>query len=104
MSKNGRWHQATDQLTGTQAYGIPFNDNNNWSIKYSHMIYNQFMFTSGDGKYWMIVDKGQVISWYHNGVRQIVKSSRHKGASSGRWYRRGGVREDPWISLGNYND
>jgi len=68
------------------------------------MIYNQFLFTSGDGKYWLIADKPQVIGWYHNGVRQIVKSSRHSGASSARWYRRSGSREDPWISIGNHAD
>ena len=77
---------------------------NNWSIKYSHLTYNQFLFTSGDRTKWLIADIDQVIGWYSNGVRQIVKSSRYSAASSARWYRRSGSLEDPWVSLGDHAD
>jgi hypothetical protein len=103
--KNGKWHPARDQLKGTEAYGIPFNDKNNWSIRFSHMTFNQFLFTSGDGKYWLVADKDQVTGgWYSNAHRNIVKSSRHSGASRARWYRRSGSYEDPWVSLGDHAD
>ena len=40
MGYHGKWHPATDHLAGTQAYGLPFTDANNWSIKFSHMKFN----------------------------------------------------------------
>ena len=52
----------------------------------------------------MIADIDQVIGWYSNGVRQIVKSSRSSAASTGTWYRRSGVVQDPYISLGLHPD
>lgn len=69
MPDHGKWHPATDQLAGTQAYGIPFNNRNNWSIRFSHMTYDQFLFTTGDRSKWLVVNKDQLMGWYSNSLR-----------------------------------
>ena len=42
------WHPAKDHLLGTSVYGTANDDSNNWSVKFSDMTFNQFLFTSGD--------------------------------------------------------
>ena len=97
--RNNAWHPARDSLTGTHAYGIPFNDENNWSIRFSHMQFNQYLFTSADRQHWLVADKSSVIAWYANTHRPIVRSSINANSYSARWYRRSGSLEDPWISI-----
>jgi hypothetical protein len=63
------------------------------------------MFTTGDHSRWSIMNKDAVIGWYSNGYRAIIKSSRNSDAHQSRMYRRNTCcTEDPWLSLGNYND
>ena len=69
MGKFAKWHPSTDKLEGTDVYGIPFMDENNWSIKFSHMAFNQFLFTTGDKTKWLIANKDQVTGWYENQPR-----------------------------------
>ena len=45
----------------------------------------------------------QVLGWYSNGQRQILKSSTHSSPYRARWYRRRGALEDPWISLNDHH-
>jgi hypothetical protein len=102
---HNKWHPATDYLAGTQAYGIPFNYQNNWSIKFSHMNFDQFLFTSGDRSKWLIADKDQVIGGFYSGVKKtIVKSSDRSTPIARSWYRRSGVSEDPWISIEDHGN
>jgi hypothetical protein len=62
------------------------------------------MFTTGDYRKWLVTTKASVLSWYANGYRPVLKSSRYSTHYQARWYRRSYCCvEDPWISLGNYN-
>ena len=100
----GKWHPATDQLEGTSVYGTAYDDRNNWSVKYSHMTYNQFLFTSGDRTKWLIANKESVFGIYSNSPRNILRSSKYSVGTSKRWYKRSGLREDPWISIDDHNN
>jgi len=74
-------------------------------VKFDNTIYDQYMFTSGDFSRWLVCSKDSIIGWYSNGNRPILKSSRTSTPTYGRWYRRTPYNpEDPWVSLGNYND
>ena len=77
-------------------------EENNWSIKFSHMIFNQFMFTSGDKTKWLIANKDQVYGWYTNEARQVIKSSKYVSGNTPKWYRRTTNLEDPWISIDDH--
>jgi len=100
-----RWHPATDQLTGTDVYGAKGDAKSSkaWSIKFSGDKFSEFLFSTGDCKKWLIAKKSQVIGWYANGKRQIVKSSTSSKPYTAAWYRRRGAREDPWISLTDHH-
>lgn len=97
------WHPARDQLTGTSVYGSPANSGNAWSVKFSSTPFNEFLFATGDCKKWLIAKKDQVLGWYSNGQRQILKSSTHSSPYTAAWYRRQGALEDPWISLNDHH-
>ena len=63
------------------------------------------MFTTGDLSRWLVCTKDSIIGWYSNGYRPILRSSRNANPYVARWYRRTPYNpEDPWVSLGNYND
>ena len=51
------WHPATDQLLGTDSYGTPYDDTNAWTIPFSDLEYDQFLFITGDAKKWMVMDR-----------------------------------------------
>ena len=42
------WFEANDRLAGTSVYGTPNDNSNNWSIKFDHITFNQFLFVTGD--------------------------------------------------------
>ena len=63
-------------------------DENNWSIKFSHMAFNQFLFTTGDRTKWLIAYKDQVLGFYANAPRKVVKSSKYPSGNAPLWYRR----------------
>ena len=61
------WHKATDQLKGTDVYGTPCGAtcNKEWSVKFAHQQFDQFLFATGDEKKWLIADKDDVTGgWY----------------------------------------
>lgn len=56
--KGTSWHPAKDKLEGSAApYGTPYDDSNNWSIDFSKMAFDQFLFTSGDKTKWLIANR-----------------------------------------------
>ena len=81
------WHPATDHLKGTSVYGPSGEQSyNTWSIKFSHMNFQEFLFTTGDGTKWLIASKNDVYKNGSNFVANIRKSSLSPNASSkARW-------------------
>ena len=92
------WHSATDQLVGTDVYGTP--GSGSFSIRFDHLNFNQFLFSTGDCQKWLIATKDAVLGgFYANEPRAILKSSISATPYTARWYRRSSSLEDPWISL-----
>ena len=99
------WHKATDQLTGTDSYGTPCGPTcrHEWSVRFLNIRFNQFLIITGDRKKWLIANKDQLIgSYYSNQPRLVNKSSKNSSSYYSKWYRRKGHVEDPWVSLGDY--
>ena len=80
-------------------YGSRSNPRKPWSIKFSHYRVKQWKFSTGNGKYWMIMDNDQVMGWYANQDRWIRSSSIRKEPHKAKQYRRRGSKEDPWLSM-----
>jgi len=101
-----KWHPAKDQLRGTSTYGTPCGSlcNKAWSRKFDNMIFNEFLFATGDLKKWLVVRKDQVYGWYSNKRRKIEMSSINPKSYEAKWFRRHGNKEDPWISLTDHYD
>ena len=75
-----KWHPSTDKLAGTSVYGTAYDDRSNWSVKFSHLTYNQFLFVSGDRSVWLIASKDSVSGSFYSGPRTIVRSSQYRTA------------------------
>jgi hypothetical protein len=108
------WHPATDELAGTDEYGIygaatsdmtfsiPFGDNGR-----SNLVWDQIMFASGDMSMWLVLDKSEMDSCTdgdHDGqwAPKIAKASGHRKPYSVTQYCRTGNEEDPWLSVGEH--
>jgi len=96
-----RWHPATDRLLGTHAYGKAGTElsAHSWSIRFDKATFDEFLFSTGDCKKWLVATKQSVLGWYANAPRAIKSSSLSSRPTKARWYRRKGNKEDPWISL-----
>uniref|UniRef100_A0A0G4IC05 Uncharacterized protein n=1 Tax=Chromera velia CCMP2878 TaxID=1169474 RepID=A0A0G4IC05_9ALVE len=57
-----RWHNATDNLMGTDVYGTPGGprSDSTFSVEFANENFDQFLFSFGDGSKWMVVDKSEV--------------------------------------------
>ena len=95
-----RWHKATDQLRGTDSYGTPYKETSNWSIPFADDDFSEFLFMTSNGKYWMVMEKNEVLgSYYSNEPKNVPKSSLSCSLITPKMYRRKGSLEDPWLSL-----
>ena len=65
VPKGHTWYQATDQLEGTDSYGVPNNASNQWSVPFKDDDFSEFLFITGDAKFWMVMDKDEVLDWYN---------------------------------------
>jgi hypothetical protein len=59
-----QWHHASDHLRGTAEYGdAAGGDHPNapqWSVKFCEDVFDEFLFATGDGSKWIVVDKAEV--------------------------------------------
>eukprot|EP01043_Picozoa_sp_COSAG02_P027199 COSAG02_NODE_1593_length_11778_cov_25.088792_6_plen_871_part_00 len=112
VKQGDTWHPATDELLGTDEYGIygdatsdstfsiPFGDNGR-----SDLHWDKIMFASGDMSMWVILDKAEMdrCTDGHNKQGQwhptIAAASGHAAPYSVLQYCRRGNEEDPWISV-----
>ena len=111
-----KWHQATDQLRGTEEYGNPTNDQTApepFSIKFDETEFDQFLFSTGNCEKWLIADKNEVVgkngnSFYQNEDKRIWRSSETekngKNTYMAKWIRMDGYNHHPWISGIDHKD
>ena len=63
------------------------------------------MFSSGDCRYWLMVEKEELIGvdgnkyYVLNEDRTILRSSESTKSTVAKWLRREGVLMDPWVSI-----
>ena len=74
---------------GTAEYGDPNDDSKPWSIKWSLNDVDEFLFASGNMKYWMRADKSDIIGnegkkFYANEDTRIISSSDRCSSYSGK--------------------
>jgi len=106
---SGGWHPVNDNLMGTAEYGNPNNDDEPWSIKWDLSSFDEFLFASGNMKYWMRASKNDIIGndglkLYANEDIKIISSSRSCSPYTAKMYKRKTNDEDPWLSLRDHWD
>ena len=99
-AKGKKWSQATDLLSGSQAFGNPKDDSKSWSVKFDNKKFDEIMFATGDFDVWMTMTRKEAIGGFYAGQkRNILKSSQSCQSTQAVMYRRAANKEDPWISL-----
>ena len=104
-SSHGRQHPATDDCDGSDVYGSYDGDaqsDSTWSIQFSNIEFNQYLFAFGDCSSWLVTTKFEAVGeHYDNSYRCILNSSNASNSSyTALWYNRGDSEpEDPWISV-----
>ena len=78
-------------LRGDETYGDPEDDSQQWSVAWNTEDYQEFLFTSVDLEYWMIVSKEELIGsdgskWYSNEPITITASSESDTPYQGKDY------------------
>lgn len=100
-----KWHPATDSLKGTNVYGDVHNDAHPWSIKFDNIPFTNYLFANTDMSRWVEMTKAAAVGQhYHNGAREVIRSSTSAKRYNARMYYRSGSAEDPWISLRNHDE
>lgn len=108
------WHPVTDHLAGNIEYGDKNDDSKAWSINFHNekagtaikkdFPFEEFLFASGDGQFWLRTSKGQATNFQNQVGRRISSSSENDGYELNvMWYNRASHDEDPWISLADHN-
>ena len=106
-----QFHQATDDLRGTDVYGTFDNDPqslNTWSIQFDNVLDSNgstlFMFSNGDCSEWMVVKNDQFYTEFGANVSRHIIASHYDIDYSAKWQNRGPsmAPEDPWISFKDF--
>lgn len=67
VPKSRAWFKATDQLEGTDEYGDAADlEDEEWSVRYDDVHFNQFLFVTGDKKKWLIMGREAVLGAHYN--------------------------------------
>ena len=99
-ASSSEWHPATDNLVGTDQYGIysTSNDAPAFSTKYDDISYNEFLFASGDCSKWLIAMKDEVLRQGGGPFEaKICSSDQNPSIHVSNWWNRPTVVTDPWI-------
>jgi hypothetical protein len=100
---SGNTHSATDDLSGTDVYGIASSDplsTSSFSVAFESAVpnYDEMLFATGDCTHWMVMSKDAAIGGWINGeMRPVKRSFDHADSWQTQEYRRQGINEDPWI-------
>ena len=73
------WHPATDDLAGTDEYGVEGSDEAAWSVKFSSKVpencpYEEFLFATGDCTKWLVATVDAAIGERYDGARRPIIS------------------------------
>jgi len=104
-----RWHPTNDNLVGTAQYGHPSDDSKPWSVKWSLNDFDEFLFISGNKKYWVRATKAEIIGndgkrQYANKPIKLTSSNLSCAPSTAKLYRRLHCCEpDPLISARDHH-
>jgi hypothetical protein len=80
-SSYGKWHPSSDQMVGTDIYGVKGCTTQPWSEEFKSIDFDQFLLISGDKSKWVIITRLEAIgteaapAWYNDEARIILKSS-----------------------------
>lgn len=101
------WHPVNDNLLGTGSYGNQNDDTNAWSIPWSIEEFDEFLFSSGDKKYWLVVSKEELIGadggkLYADSPITVIASSSSCEPYQAKMYKRTIFGDDPWVSIQNH--
>ena len=103
-SYNG-WHQATDNLNGTDIYGTSDNDPESssiWSIEYNQYLETGestlFMFSNGNCSEWLVTTNDEWSTFYPNDYGAYIISSNYDKDYFVTWFNRNTYSQDPLIS------
>ena len=55
------WFKAIDKLKGSEVYGDPTVDTQEWSIQFDNIPFNQIMFANEYFTKWVVAEKEEVI-------------------------------------------
>ena len=83
-----QWFSYEDLLVGNVADGDPSVDTKEWTIRFENMIFDEFLFATGDMKKWMIVNKQHVTGrFYNNEAASVKRSSLSSSRTNPKWMR-----------------
>jgi len=103
VGRGENWHPASDQLQGNDTYGTFFDNptlSRTFSRRFDNEPFDQFLFSTGDGKKWLVTDRAQVLDYYTDRQRMIQTSAASQGIPyAARWSRRKSRKEDPQVCL-----
>merc|ERR1712038_1762123 len=104
IPEGNTWHPVNDNLMGTAEYGDPQDDTQPWSLPWSVLEVEEFLFATGDKEKWIIVNKVQLIG--ADGTKEYNKGNITVRASSGNcdpyqavMYKRSYINEDPYVNI-----
>ena len=116
VKPGNQWHPSTDNLQGTDVYGVFVNDitvDSTFSIAFNVAEVEDFLFITGDQQKWVIASVEAVLGardetsgnflGYSGQNRDIKMSSISPDPYQALWYNRISVAEDPWISLTDHS-
>jgi len=111
VPKGPKWYKAKDGLTGTEEYGNPNTMDEEWSVKFDDVFFNQFLFVTGDKKKWLIISRKTLLGEnnelnYSNQKRWVLKSSEKDEGHNVTLHRRdpNSYKNDPWVTLTDHNE
>lgn len=102
------WHPATDNLLGTDKYGMFMDDpnfNGTFSRRYNIDEVDEFLFMTGDESQWLIASKEAVNGEsYDHAIREVKLSSKYRQSYTAHWHHTRYNAYDPHIALQSCND
>jgi len=95
------WFSGTDKLAGTFETGTQGKDDAEWAIMFSTLIFDTFLFATGDFSDWMIAPKASITTQTSTGdeLRPITSSSISSVSMDILIYNRSGYATDPTFWL-----
>jgi hypothetical protein len=95
----------TDKLVGTDMRGLSHTNplGESFSVRFDEADFDEFLFATGDCQRWMIMKRTEVLGWYDNQNRLVIKSHTSPTPYNATMYRREYNREDPWLTFGDHD-